>query len=169
MESQIRCSTQESWVYMALFRSLQCDSDKISIITVWVDDLLLFASSDDLMHKMKEEIKTSWEVTNMGEPTKIIGIEISHTEDSITISQQHYIESILKHENMTDCNAVSTLMDPGIKILPNPEGSQSNYFAQLLDELQFLANATQPDITFTVNYLASYTANPTIQHVTALK
>jgi hypothetical protein len=148
------------------------DGDKISIITVWVDDLLLFASSDDLLHKMREEIKASWEVTDMGEPTKIISIEISRTEDSITISQQRYIESILERENMTDCNAVSTPMDPKVKILPNPEGnegSRSNYFAQLLGELQFLTNATRPDIAFAVNRLASYTANPTIQHVTALK
>jgi hypothetical protein len=55
------------------------DGDNISIITVWVDDLLLFASGDDLMRKIKEEIKASWEVTDMGEPKKIIGIEISHT------------------------------------------------------------------------------------------
>jgi hypothetical protein len=63
-------------------------------------------------------------------------------------------------------------MDPNVKILPNPEGnegSRSNYFAQLLGELQFLANPTQPDIAFAVNCLASYTANPTIQHITALK
>jgi hypothetical protein len=124
------------------------------------------------MHKIKEEIKASWEVTDMGEPKKIIGIEISHTEDTITISQQRYIESILERENLTDCNPVTTPMDPKIKILPNPEGnegSQSNYFAQLLGELQFLANATRPDIAFTVNRLSSYTANPTMEHVTALK
>jgi hypothetical protein len=124
------------------------------------------------MHKMKEEIKASWEVTDMGEPTKIIGIEISRIEDFITISQQRYIESILERENMTDCNTVSTPMDPKVKILPNPEeneGSRSNYFVQLLGELQFLTNATRPDIAFAVNHLASYTANPTIQHVTALK
>jgi len=69
-------------------------------------------------------------------------------------------------------NHVSTPMDPKVKILPNPEGnegSQSNYFAQLLGELQFLANATRPDIAFTVNRLSSYTANPTMEHVTALK
>jgi hypothetical protein len=148
------------------------DGDHISIITVWVDDLLLFASGDDLMRKIKEEIKASWEVTGMGEPKKIIGIEISHTEDTITISQQRYIESILECENLTDCNPVTTPMDPKIKILPNPEGnegSRSNYFARLLGELQFLANATRPDIAFTVNCLSSYTANPTMEHVTALK
>ena len=120
---------------------------------------------------MKEEIKASWDVTDMGEPKKIIGIEISHVGNTVTISQQHYIKSILKRENLTDCNPVSTPMDPKVKFLPNPddnEGSQSNYFTQILGELQFLANATRPDIAFTINCLCSYTANPTVQHVTAL-
>ena len=90
------------------------------------------------MQKMKEEIKASWDVTDMGEPKKIIGIEISHVGNTVTISQQHYIESILKHENLTDCNPVSTPMDPKVKILLNldgNEGSWSNYFAQILGEL----------------------------------
>ena len=49
------------------------------------------------------------------------------------------------------------------------EGSWSNYFAQLLGKLQFPANATWPDIAFAVNPLSSYTTNPTIQHVVALR
>jgi len=151
---------------------IRCEGDKISIVTVWVINLLLFASGDDLMRKMKEEIKASWEVTDMGEPKKIIGIEISHTRNTVTISQQRYIESILEHENLTDCNHISMPMDPKVKISPNLEGNEgswSNYFAQLLGELQFLANTTQPDIAFAVNHLSSCTANPTMEHVTALK
>lgn len=42
-------------------------------------------------------------------------------------------------------------------------------YARLLGELQFLANTTRPDIAYTINRLASYTANPSIQHITALK
>jgi hypothetical protein len=33
----------------------------------------------------------------------------------------------------------------------------------------FLANSTRPDIAFTVNRLASYTANPSLQHFAAVK
>jgi hypothetical protein len=67
---------------------------------------------------------------------------------------------------------VSTPLDPNSPLQPNPEGNegdQSNSFARLLGELQFLANATRPDITFAVNRLAAYTANPSLQHTTALK
>jgi hypothetical protein len=72
-----------------------------------------------------------------------------------------------------DCsNAVSTPLDPNIPIEPNPEGNvgdRSNSFARLLGELQYIANATWLDITYAVNRLASYTANPSLQHTTALK
>ena len=45
-------------------------------------------------------------------------------------------------------------MDPNIQISPNldgNEGSQSNSYTKLLGELQFLSNATRPDILYAVN------------------
>jgi len=66
------------------------DGDKISIIAVWVDDLLLFASTDELMTKIKNNIKSQWEATDIGEPNKIVGIEITINENSVSISQQKY-------------------------------------------------------------------------------
>ena len=146
--------------------------DHLEVITVWVDNLLLFTTSDDLMKKMKEEIQSEWEVTDLGEPAKIVGIEIKRNNDSITITQEKYIDTILKREGMDDANPVSMPMDPNIKIQPNPDGnkgSRSNYYAKLLGELQFLTNSTRLDIAYAVNKLAAYTANPSLQHVGALK
>jgi len=148
------------------------DGDGLIIITVWVDDLLLFAKPDELMEQTKSDLHTKWEMTDLGEPTKIIGVEITQTEDSITISQKVYVESILECEGLSEINSVTTPLDPNIKLVPNPdgnEGNRSNSFARLLGELQFLTNSTRPDIAFAVNRLAAYTANPSLQHVTALK
>jgi hypothetical protein len=108
----------------------------------------------------------------MGEPAKIIGIEITINDDSILISQEKYIDTILKREGMDESNPVSMPMDPNDKIKPNPdgnEGSKSNSYAKLLGELQFLTNATRPDIAYAVNKLSAYTANPSLQHVGAVK
>jgi hypothetical protein len=121
---------------------------------------------------MKEEICSQWEATDMGDPSKIVGIEITQKGNSITISQEKYIEAILRRENMEASNPVSTPLDSNIKIGPNPEGKngdRSNSFARLLGELQFLANATRPDIAHAINRLAAYTANPSLQHQGALK
>jgi len=142
------------------------------IITVWVDNLLLFATMIRLMNKMKADIMAEWEVTDLGEPSKIVGIKITIGKDSIAISQSKYIKSILKKEGLEQANAVVMPLDPNSPLEPNPEGNvrnRSNSFARLLGELQFIANATRPDIAYAVNRLESYTANPSLQHVGALK
>ena len=130
------------------------DDDELTIITVWVDDLLLFAKPNKLMEQTKSDLRTEWEVTDLGEPTKIIGVEITQTENAITISQKVYIESILEHEGLSGINSVAMPLDPNIKLELNPngnEGNRSNSFARLLGELQFLANSTRPNISFAVN------------------
>ena len=43
-------------------------------IAVWVDNLLIFASLRALMNAVKLELQSIFEVTDLGEPTKIVGI-----------------------------------------------------------------------------------------------
>jgi hypothetical protein len=148
------------------------DGDDIVILTIWVDDILLFGTSEKLIEQTISDIRQVWEVTVLGEPAKIVGIEITQTEDSIRITQKIYIKSLLEREGLSGINSVTTPLDPNIKLEPNPDGEQgnrSNSFARLLGELQFLANCTRPDIAFAVNRLASYTANPSLQHFAAVK
>jgi len=92
--------------------------------------------------------------------------------NQITISSSRYIDTILLKEGLSQIDKVSTPLDPNIEIVANPEGnagSCSNSFARLLRELQYIANAMQPDITYAMNRLVSYTANPSLQHWTAIK
>src|SRR6266850_4303135 len=148
------------------------DHKGIAIIMVWVDDLLLFALSEEAMTIMKDNLKSEWQMTDLREPSKIVGIKITIDDRSVMISQKKYIENILIKEGLERANLVSMPLDPNTPLVPNPnEGKvdQSNPYARLLGELQFLANATRPDIAFMVNRLASYTANPSIHHITALK
>lgn len=73
---------------------------------------------------------------------------------------------------MADANPVSTPMDPNISLEPNKENGEtncSNDYASLIGSLQYLATATHPDIAYTVNRLAAYTANPSFTHYGAAK
>ena len=67
---------------------------------------------------MKSTLSSEWEVTNLGEPHKIVSIEVTHTNNSISISQQKYIENLLHKENMQDANPTAVPMDPNIKSAP---------------------------------------------------
>ena len=119
------------------------------IITVWVDDLLLFLTTIVLMNKMKSDIKSEWKVTDLGDPTKIVGIEIMINPGSIAISSSKYIELILHKEGLEQSNVVSTPLDPNVILILNPKGNagdHSNSFVCLLGELQYITCATRPDI-----------------------
>ena len=63
-----------------------CEGDHFVIVTIWVDNLLLFAMAEELIERTKAGPKAEWELTDLGEPVKIIGIEITLGNHSVTIS-----------------------------------------------------------------------------------
>ena len=60
------------------------------------------------MEQTKSDLHSEWEMTDLGEPTKIVGIEITQTNDSITLSQKVSVESILEREGLSEINSVAT-------------------------------------------------------------
>ena len=60
--------------------------DDFVIITVWVDDMLLFTTTTPFKEKAIADISNEWEITDLGTPTKIIGIELAISPDAISIS-----------------------------------------------------------------------------------
>jgi len=57
--------------------------------------MLIFATTIELKYKAKADVESKWEITNLGVPSKIVGIELMISPDSIFISSSKYIESIL--------------------------------------------------------------------------
>jgi hypothetical protein len=124
------------------------------------------------MDNMKADLTSIVDLTDIGEPLKIIGIEITWKPDSIVIMQTNYIELILKQEGMENCHPVKMLLDPNIVITRNPQGEDGdrwNAFTSLIGLLQYLSMAMWPNISYTVNQLNAYMANPSLAHQSATK
>ena len=95
----------------------------------------------------------------------ILGIRIKRENNSISISQSHYIEKILNKFNFKDCSPVSTPIDPSLKLLSN-EGvavSQLEY-SRAIGSLMYAMISTRPDIAYVVGKLSRYTSNPSSHH-----
>jgi hypothetical protein len=110
-----------------------CKGNDFVIVTVWVDDLLLFVMLNHLIEHTKVGLEAEWELTNLGEPVKIIGIEIELGDHFAMISQCRYLKNILQKEGMEKANPVGTPLDPGITLEPNPDrnvGDWSNSYAR---------------------------------------
>ena len=98
------------------------------------------------MDHMKDALSSEWEVTNLGELHKIVGIEVTCANNSISISQQKYVENLLHKEDMLDASPAAIPMDPNTKLAPNLDNNElnhSNSYAKLLGCLQFISNSTR--------------------------
>jgi len=139
-----------------------------------VDDLLLFANTLRLMDELKKQLKGKFDITDLGEPKKIISIEITcnRPKKMINICQTRFIESILTKEQMQSCNPVGMPMDPGV-VLKKNEGEQDSElqkcYASLIGSLMYLAVATRPDIVYAIHRLSAFTANPSSEHMGTAK
>ncbi|KAL0322301.1 UNVERIFIED_CONTAM: Retrovirus-related Pol polyprotein from transposon TNT 1-94 [Sesamum calycinum] len=107
---------------------------------------------------------------DMGKADVILGIKLIRSIDGITISQSHYVEKIIEKFGYQNSRIAKTPYDSSIALFKNKSGvsiAQLRY-SQIIGSLQYLANATRPDISFYVSKLARYTSCPDKTHWSAL-
>jgi hypothetical protein len=73
---------------------------------------------------LKAQLNKILDVTDLGEPKKIVGIEITRDRPkrSILISQTKYIESILQKYGLQKSNTVGMPLDPKIMLEKEDNG-----------------------------------------------
>nr|GEZ79947.1 zinc finger, CCHC-type [Tanacetum cinerariifolium] len=91
-------------------------SGKGVIICLYVDDMLIFGTDQDLVNKTKEFLSSKFDIKDLGEAEMILGIRIKQEKNGISISQSRYIEKILTKFHFANCSPVYTLVDPTVKI-----------------------------------------------------
>ncbi|MBW0483207.1 hypothetical protein O181_022922 [Austropuccinia psidii MF-1] len=103
----------------------------------------------------------------------ILGIKINQNQRSktITLSQQLYIEKILKEFGMENCKTVTTSMDPGLKlVLSNKTNQDSNFsYQKAVGLLNYLTLCSRPDLAYATSVLSQYLDKPLSCHISAFK
>ena len=60
---------------------------------------------------------------DLGEAEVILGIKINRTPNGLKLSQEHYVEKILRKFEHFDCKLMSTPYDPNSQLKKNREDS----------------------------------------------
>ena len=88
---------------------------------------------------------------DLGEAEAILGIKITRTPNELKLSQEHYVEKILRKLEHFDCKPVSTTYDPNSQLKEYREHSVAQIeYAQIIGILIYLMNYTRPDIAYAV-------------------
>jgi hypothetical protein len=143
----------------------------IVLAAVHVDDFLIVSSTPEASHSFKEELKSLWTISDLGEARFCVGIAISRDRANrlVSISQTALIDRIVQQFGQTDADPISTPMDPSVaKSLTHPSPSDPPLsdtdshdlaripYHSLVGSLMYLAIGTRPDISFAVARLCQF-------------
>ena len=131
--------------------------------------MLIFGTSLSVVHSTKRFLASQFDMKDMGEVKVILGVKITRIGDSIMLSQEHYVEKILKRFGHFDAKPVSTTYDDNTHLMKNrgdPVGQVE--YAQIIESLMHFMNFSRPDIAYAVCKLSRYTHNPKNYHWSAL-
>lgn len=144
------------------------------IIACHVDDMLIFGPQLKDINTLKQNLLKHIEVSDLGHVKHYLGIEILRDRENkiIKLSQQGYLEKILKKYTKKGLNPVSTPAEVGIRLEANKSETADlaniKEYQKEVGALIYLATKTRPDITYAVGQCAKYMSNPDQSHFRAL-
>ena len=95
---------------------IKVDQGNMIILEVYVDDIIFGSDDDKMIQRFSQDMQNEFEISLLGELNFFLGLQISHLDDGIFISQSKYIKEMLKKIWMEDCKLVSTPMIIGYKL-----------------------------------------------------
>ena len=108
------------------------------------------------MDTAKNELKTQFKMTDLGEVHHILGLCILQTSTKTSINQTHYIQNILKKNQMENCTHVNTPMESNIRLIPlapNEEGHNVQQYQSIIGVFNYTVVLTRPNITTAIRFL----------------
>ena len=148
---------------------------KIFIITVYVDDFLLFSEQITKIEDIKKKLGKIFKMKDLGEARWILQMKIERSDmrlglRTISMSQEQYVEEILERHGMANCNPARTPMgnDIQLPVLNEAEVDITEY-QRCIGSLMYLMICTRPDIAYSVGVLSRHVSCPGKAHMQAVK
>ena len=148
----------------------------IVILTVYVDDILITGGDQQLVDQKKKELTDRFEMTDMGEVKRILGIDVQrdYEQGTLAISQEHYVNTLLERFGMQEANPVST-PGYGAEISTNQPQDQilgstdKKIYQSMTGSILYLAQCTRFDLSYAALQLSKACSNPAQVNMTAAK
>ncbi|VVA40018.1 PREDICTED: Retrovirus-related, partial [Prunus dulcis] len=170
--------TRSHYDHCVYFRKLQ-DGTFIYLL-LYVDDMLIACKSKVEIERLKTQLSNEFEMKDLGEARKILGMEIERdrAKGKISLCQKQYLKKVLQRFGMNEnSKPVSTPLAPHFKLsasMSPKTGEESHYMAQIpyasaVGSLMYAMVCTRPDISQAVSIVSRYMHNPGKGHWQAVK
>ncbi|GKD05478.1 ribonuclease H-like domain-containing protein, partial [Tanacetum coccineum] len=138
-------------------------------LLLYVDDIVVTASSESLLQQIIRSLHQEFSMTDMGSLTYFLGISITHDSSRLFLSQKKYVLEILDRAHMVNCNPSRTPIDTEYKLGSDGDPvCDPTLYRSLVGSLQYLT-FTRPDISYVVQQVCLYMHDPREPHFFVLK
>jgi histone deacetylase 1/2 len=144
----------------------------MAYLLIYVDDMILSASTQDLLQHLVRSLQSAFAVKDMGPVSYFLGIDIKRTREGFMLSQSSYTLDVLQRAGMANCKPVATPADTSSKTSTTDDEalnkSDASWYRSMAGALQYLT-LTRPDIAYAVQQLCLHMHAPTVSHCSMLK
>ena len=93
-------------------------NDDPTYLLSYVDDVMIATRNKTQIQKLKAQLKKEFDINDLREAKKILGVEITKDRGSIRLwlSQENYILKVLERFNMAEARSATTLMPCHFKL-----------------------------------------------------
>ena len=163
---------RQSQAETCIFIRRSADGNKLSIIALYVDDLIIVTTTEAEMYESKTGLRQSCKMKDMGSLHFCLGVSIKQCTDMFKLSQKQYIQKLLKRYELLDADPVCTPMDLNVRLVADDGHSKPTdkvQYQSIVGSLLYVAIATRPDISQAVSAVSKFNSAPTEAHLTAVK
>lgn len=118
--------------------------------------------------EIKSILQLHFGIKDLGVLKIFLGLEVAHSSKGISLCQRQYCLDLLQDTGTIGSKPVSTPLDPSLRLYQDSSEPYPNIpeYRRLIGRLLYLTT-TRPDVSFAVQQLSQFLANPTTQHFKA--
>ncbi|GJW05540.1 ribonuclease H-like domain-containing protein [Tanacetum coccineum] len=138
-------------------------------LLLYVDDIVLTASSEGLLQRIISSLHQEFAMTDLGALNYFLGISVMRDSSGLFLSQKKYVVEILEKAHMVKGNPSWTHVDAESKLgVDGDPVSDLTLYRSLAGSLQYLT-FTRPGLSYAVQQVCLHMHDPREPHFSALK
>ncbi|KAL4561013.1 hypothetical protein LXL04_033173 [Taraxacum kok-saghyz] len=152
---------------------------KFVILLLYVDDMLIVGQDATMIDNLKKDMSKFFDMKDLGPAQQILGMKITRDRKArkLFLSQEEYVERVIKRFNMENAKPVGTPLANHFKLSKRncpsskkeKEEMKGVHYSSAVGSLMYAMVCTRPDIAQVVGVVSRYLANPGKQHWEVVK
>ena len=140
------------------------------VVQIYVDDIIFGSTNNLLCDEFAKSMSQEFEMSQMGELSFILGLQIKQREDDIFISQEKYAKELVKKFGLENAKEAKTPMSTNSKLDLDEQGKtvDSRQYRGMIGSLLYLT-ASRPDLMLSVCVCARFQSLPKESHMCLVK